>query len=154
MWSKCELINFVCVKDLLLYTTRIHMPTRQFKYTSGTLVPDTNAFINFWLRFFDTKRERHNSYYADHTIWPHKRAAHPVMFTISVGRDPKNSTVCLNGRNPNFSTSWSDLNCIFFKIFQILSPSLLGMTSSTLQPHFLSVVYYDNGDCHILNARA
>ena len=39
---------------------------------------------------------------------------------------------------------------IFFKIFQILSPSLLGMISSTLQPHFLSGVYYDNGECHIL----
>ena len=52
--------------------------------------------------------------------------------------------------DPNFSTPWSDLNWIFFKIFQILRPSILGMTSSTLKPHFLSGVYYDNGDCHIL----
>ena len=36
-----------------------------------------------------TRGERHNSYYADLTIWPHKRAAHPRMFKISVGRDPK-----------------------------------------------------------------
>ena len=39
-----------------------------------------------------TQGERHNSYYADHTIWPHKCTAHPMMFKISVGRDPKNPT--------------------------------------------------------------
>ena len=55
---------------------------------------------------------------------------------------------------PNFSTPWPELNCIFFKIFQIFIPSLLGITSSTLKPHFLSGVYYDNGNCHILCARA
>ena len=36
---------------------------------------------------FSTQEERHNSYYADCTIWPNKRAAHPVAPTISVGRD-------------------------------------------------------------------
>ena len=36
-----------------------------------------------------------------------------------------------------------------FQNLQILSPSLLGMMSSTLQPHFLTGVYYDNGDSHI-----
>ena len=70
----------------------------------------------------------------------------------------ENSTVCLYGPmstfnsmvglqllntmvGPNFTTSWSapnfsaselELNWMFFKIFQILSPSLLGMTSSKL----------------------
>ena len=39
-----------------------------------------------------TRRGRHNYYYADHTIWPHKRAAHPVMFKFSVCRYPKNPT--------------------------------------------------------------
>ena len=29
---------------------------------------------------------------------------------IFAGRDPKNLTVCLNGRNPNYSTPWSELN--------------------------------------------
>ena len=33
--------------------------------------------------------ERHNSYYADHTIWPHQRAAYLAIFKISVSRDPK-----------------------------------------------------------------
>ena len=36
-----------------------------------------------------TRGKRHKSYYADHTIGPHKRAAHLVMFKISVGRDLK-----------------------------------------------------------------
>ena len=41
-----------------------------------------------------------------------------------------------------------------FQSTQILSPSLPVMTSFTLQPHFLSGVYYDNCDCHILCTRA
>ena len=36
-----------------------------------------------------------------HTIWPHKRAAHPVMFKISVGRDPKNPNYIFSGREFN-----------------------------------------------------
>ena len=44
-------------------------------------------------------------------------------------------------------------NWLFFKIFKFLGPSLPGMTSFTLQPHFLSEVYYDNCDCHILCAQ-
>ena len=77
---------------------------------------------------------------------------------------------------PNFSPLWSDLNfnclpqwqttqlspnfvqsqlpILFFKIFKFLGPSLPGMTSFKLQPHFLSGVYYHNSDCHILCARA
>ena len=39
-----------------------------------------------------TRGERHNSYNADHSIRPQKCAAHPVMFKISVGRNPKNPT--------------------------------------------------------------
>ena len=38
-----------------------------------------------------TRGERHNSYYADRTIWLHKRAAHLVVFKISVCRDLQNS---------------------------------------------------------------
>ena len=38
--------------------------------------------------------------------------------------------------DPNFSTPWSYVNWIFFKIFQILSPSLPGMTSSTFRATF------------------
>ena len=37
----------------------------------------------------------------------------------------------------------------FFLIFKFSGLSFPGMTSSTLQPHFLSKVYYDNCNCHI-----
>ena len=36
-----------------------------------------------------------------------------------------------------------------FKILRFSGPSLQGMTSSALQPHYLSGVYYDNGNYHI-----
>ena len=96
-----------------------------------------------------TRRERHDSYYAYHSIWPHKYAAHPVMFKISVGRDPKNPTTpsmvksnsqLPTGRNSTFCLHGpiSTFNSLFFKILKVSGPSLLSMTSSTLQPLFLS----------------
>ena len=38
---------------------------------------------------------KYNYYYFDCAIWPHKRAAHPVVFRISVGRDLQTSMVIL-----------------------------------------------------------
>ena len=71
----------------------------------------------------------------------------PHIFEVSL---KVNTKVYLNFLTPwsdlNFPTPWSDLNWIFFNIFQILSPSLLGMTSYTLQSHSQSGVYYDNSD--------
>ena len=70
------------------------------------------------------------------------------------GRTPT-STVCLNGRELNCLPTWSKVNSrLFFKIFKFSEPLLPGMTSFTLQLHFLFGVYYDNCDCHILCARA
>ena len=110
--------------------------------TNGLLISDFGS---------STRGKRHNSYYANHS----QRAVHLVMFKISVGRDPKNltptttvenSTLCLHG-------PISTLNWLFFKILKFLGPSLPGMTSSILQAHFLSGVYYDNGACYILCAQ-
>ena len=143
---------------------------RYERFINSLLTPDLGS---------RTRGERHNSYYADHTIWPHQRAVHLVMLKISFGRDPKNltaaatvenSTLCLNCRklNLHFPSSnlnsqlnvrdlnslppWSNINPQL-NLFQ--NPQILpGMTSSTLHPHFLSGVYYDNGDCHILCKRA
>ena len=66
------------------------------------------------------------------------------VLTIMVG--PPTSTVCLNGRQPNCLPTCPKVNSS--------GSSLPGITSFTLQPHFLSGVYYDNYDCHILCARA
>ena len=58
-----------------------------------------------------------------------------------------NPTVCLH--DPKSTPKW-----LLFQIFKFSGPSLPGMTSFTLQPFFLSGVYYDNFDCYILCARA
>ena len=54
--------------------------------------------------------KRDNSYYADCTIWPHKRAAHPIVFKISVGRDLQNSMVRLQPLNTRILIQL--LNCL------------------------------------------
>ena len=73
---------------------------------------------------YSTQGERHYSFHADHTIWPHKRTVHLVMPKISVGSGPKNtttssilncmtkSTICLHG-------PMSTIKLLFFKNLQI-----------------------------------
>ena len=115
----------------------------------------TNGFINFCLRFFiDTRRERHNSEKSFVILLckPHPQSsAHLVVFKISIylGR--------LRSEKRNSSTQWPNPQLstwLFFKILKFSGPSLPSMTSSTLQPISCLEVYYDNGDCHILCARA
>ena len=67
-----------------------------------------------------------------------KRTAHLLMFKISVRRDLQNLNTCLNGRRFTALSPWSNLNWLFFKILKFSGTSLPGMTSSTLQSHFLS----------------
>ena len=38
----------------------------------------TKRLLTSWVQSFDTRREKYNFYYADRSIWPNKRAAHPV----------------------------------------------------------------------------
>ena len=157
----------------LLYTTCIHMQrqntseNRQIQYRHkqvGSVVQVRTVLLTSDFGS-STRGDRHNSYYADHTIWPHQCVAHLAMSKTSICRDPKNltaattvenSTLCPSGRNSIVCLHGpiSTLNWLFFKILKFSGPSLPGMTLSTLQPHFLSGVYYDNGDCHILYARA
>ena len=154
------------------------------KIQADSLLFRYEPFINFWLRFFDTRRETilkslSWSYYANNT--PNVRHISWCFRSqfIFAGRDSKNLTTAARAKNStaskiqcqpstpwsdfNFSTPWSDTTSqhhdrtptnSFSKILQILRSSLSGMTSSISQPNFLSGVYYDNGDCHILCARA
>ena len=78
--------------------------------------------------------------YANHNmLTPPQRAAHLVMFKISLHlcrSRSENSTARLNGRKPN---------CLFNGLIPRthlvkFSPSLIGMMSFTLQPHFQSGV--------------
>ena len=93
-----------------------------------------------------TRRERHSSFYANHP----QRAAHLVIFKISVGRDPIN-LITSSTAQIQVSTHWPKLKFSlppwfnvnsqlthFSKIFKFSGPSLPVMTSSTLQVHFLS----------------
>ena len=76
--------------------------------------------------------------YAIHTmLTPSTRAAHLVMFNISVPRDPKKTTTSFNGQNPTLCLN-GPISTDTFQNPQFSGPSLSGMTSSTLQPHFLS----------------
>ena len=161
---KVRKVELVYNKSLKHYVYTLHIQMQIQAGTGRLCCSGTKTFLNFCLWPIATRGERHNSYYADHTIWPHKRAVHPVMFKTSVGKDPKNSTLRLNGRITNSRLNgrnstvclrglMSAFNWLFFKNLKFSGPSLPGMTSSTLHPHFLSGVYYDNGDCHILCAR-
>ena len=86
----------------MLYTLHIHMQKHR---QADSVVSDTNGFINFCLQFFDTKRERHNSYDANHTIWPHKRS-----LSVEICKTP---TTCLNGRELNYlCPNRRELNCL------------------------------------------
>ena len=173
-------------------TAVIHVNTKHNRQTQihrRLSCSGTNALINFWLHFFDTRREtilKGLSYHTmlitslngrNPTLYPNGRNSTIVfpgltskyqlhgrtptskhycrtqLLTIMVGTqlqlsaiDADNPTVYLHG--PMSTPNW-----LFFKIFKFSGPSLPGMTSSTLQHHFLSGVYYDNCDCRILCAR-
>ena len=114
------------------------------------LIPSTgcNCYLHRCISSFDILAGV-NMLHAEHTIWPHNRAAHLVMFKISLGRDlqnsmtsfsRRNSTLCLNGRNSVLCLHgpMSTFNWLFFKILKFSGSSLSCMGSSTLQPHFLS----------------
>ena len=122
----------------------------------------TNGFINFWLQLIDTRRETQflQCYPTTHGT---SRGVLDLNSSLLVGirktqvfdsmaESPttrlhalmaENSTICLHG--PISTSNW-----LFFKILKFARPSIPGMTSSTLLPHILSGIYYDNGDFHIL----
>ena len=87
----------------------------------------------------------------NHTmLTPPQCAVHLVMFKISIHLcwlRSENWTACLNGRKLNYIFQQSNTqlhlqqsksNWHLFQILKFSGPSLLGMTSSTLQHYFLS----------------
>ena len=127
---------------------------RRVQMQVDSIISDTNGLLISWIQFIDTRRE---TQFSKNLCWPHKRAADFVMFKISVCRVPKNTSTSSTAQiqlSTQISASISTLNCLFFKILKFSGLSLPGMTSSTLQPISYSGVYYDNGDCQILCARA
>ena len=87
-------------------------------------------------------------------LTPTKRAAHLVMFKISVGRDPKNPTTSFNGQNPTLTSM------VQSQLTSFHNPQILRTISSRLDvihtptPFPVWGFVMTNGDCHILCARA
>ena len=108
----------------------------------ASVVSVTNGFINFWLHSLATRGERQFlKAYANHTMLnPPLRAVHLVLFKISAGRNPKNSTAHLNGRKLNYIFSKSS------------GPSLLVIHTPALFPVW-GFIITDN-DCGILSTQA
>ena len=140
------------ISDAMLYS---HNPTiqiyrcREIRNTGDSLFRHETFIYFLTLVFRHEERETHNFYYADCTIWPKKRAAHPVVLNISVGRDLQNSMVRLQlsiieADKPTLSYnvhSQPPAGLVrlrvesqrLFQNYQIRWPSLLDMTSFTPQ---------------------
>ena len=127
--------------------------------TGGLRCSRTNGLLITWLRFFDTRREtRFLKVFRNHTTLTTPQVSHiSLCFRsqfIFAGRHPENLTTAATVENliqwqrTQFSAQIAEtqlsacivqsriLNCWVFQNPQILSPSLLGLTSSSLQPHF------------------
>ena len=87
-----------------------------------------------------TRGERHNSFHADHTLSRCLRSLSVEIrkTQLHLQYSKFNSQLPTQWQEPNFLPAWSNVNLqlTLFQNPQILSPSLLGMTSATLQPHF------------------
>ena len=118
-----------------------------------------------------TRRERRNSNYAGPTNtlripWCLRSLSAEIRKTPAICLNSRElNSLCPNGREliylpswqkPNNLPAWSSVN---LKLTLLQKPQILGTISSGhyglhTPAHFLSGVYYDNGDCHILWARA
>ena len=149
----------------------MHLLKRIHFLSSGTYrVTPSIPLLLIHLRWSGPEKLNHRSTVENSTLWQRTPFSAPMAETqLSAWSNLKFSTPWsdtyfskpwsdLNFSTPcsdlSFSTSWSDFNWCDFLKSSNLRPSLLGMTSSTLQPHFLSGIYHDNSDCHILCVQA
>ena len=117
-YSQCRIFQQKKTKkrqfsNVVFYTYTYANHTIQLKYIyshiqihrqkqADCVVQVRMVLLTSWLRPIATRGERHDSYYANHP----QHAVNLVVFKISVGRDLKNPTTCLNGRELNSSTPW------------------------------------------------
>ena len=112
----------------------------QIQMQADSIVSGTNGLTSGFGPWRHEERDtQFLKVFANYTmLTPPQRATYLGMFKISVGRDAKSPTTSFNG-NKKPTPCLNDQNPIrLFKIHKFSGPSLLGMTSSTLQPHFLS----------------
>ena len=119
---------------------QMQIKKKHIQKQADSLLFKYELFINFWIRFFNTRREtQFLKVFRNHTILTILSAVPFVMSKISVDRDPKipttsstiqnsilyapmaeNSSICLHGRNSTICLQgpMSTLNFLFFKILK------------------------------------
>ena len=99
-----------CIAISITNVIHIQKHNRQTQIHRRLRCSDTNIYklLDFWVRFLDTRGERDT--HLNHSILTKlKRSAHLVVSSISVGRDPQNSTVRLQLLNTMVLTSTLDM---------------------------------------------
>ena len=100
----------------------------------------------YWLLEFSLSRERHNFYYADRSIWPNKRAEHPVAPLTRLASSSFKSQLA-SPRDKSQLTA-------FFQNHQEPQPIASGHDVIRTPVSFsLWGFYYDICNCHIVRAR-
>ena len=107
-----SLLRFHCciLTTIMISITTVHIQMQNtYAETGGLCCSGTNVLLTSDFGS-STRAERHNSYYADDTIWPHKSTAHLAMFKISVVRDPKIPTTSSTVENSILYAPMAELN--------------------------------------------
>ena len=111
---------------IMIPITKVIQYILKYKTQVDSVVSDTNNFLISWLRSMATRRERHNSYYANpthnvqHISWCLRSLSVEIYKTWPHASNVEDPTLCLNG--PISTDS-------LFKILKFSWPSLPGMTS-------------------------
>ena len=106
----------------------------------------TKRLLTSWVLSFDTRRERHNLYYPDRSIWANKRAAYPVGHNWTGLAQVWISTSLAQRQ---ISTNW-----FFSKSRRIPAHRFRLWRHSHPSTFPIWGFYYDICDCYILRARA
>ena len=149
-------------------------------HTADSIVSCANTFINFWLLFFDTRRETILKSLSYHTMlttsfngrnptlcpngwnWtivfhgPTSKSRHGRISTSPHHGRNLTSTVCLNGKTAQLSVYMAKSQLptdSFSKSSKSQDHRFPAWRHSHSSPNFLPGVYYDNCNCHILSAR-
>ena len=135
----------LCTTTIILWITTAHIQMQIQGNTKHRRLrcSRTNVLLTSWIRFFDTRKEAILKSLSLGT------SRGPFSISQHHGWTPISQHHCLNSTSQlHLSASVADHpnvclydpksppNRLFFKIFKFSGPSLLGITSFTLQPHF------------------
>ena len=158
-WKEQNVVYYIkiSITTVIQVHIQIHRWTLSFQIRTGLLISGLRCMV--------TRRERHNSLKPMLTIlhWPYPNARRILWCLrsqfISAGRDPKNSTTCLNDRKPNYIFQRSNTQLpsqrstdVFSKSSNSLDHLFWAWRHQQASPFPVRgwVVIRTNGDCHIL----